>query len=118
MISKKLEWYGPEVTAKLRAAARKGLEKGAQYLLEETNRIVPHDEGDLERGGVASVANTDLIAMVSYGNNESAAYTIVQHEDLTLNHINGRQPKFLTRTADRYGKTAMGEVEKALKAVK
>jgi hypothetical protein len=63
---------------------------------------VPLDEGTLERSGVASVDPLALTASVSY----DTPYAVRQHEDMTLRHPNGRQPKYLEEPFLRLRRTA------------
>lgn len=86
--------------------ARKGLLVAAQNTLNVSNKRVPHEEGDLERDGAASVADDQLLAAVAYGRSETTApYAVVQHERMDYEHDDGRQAKFLetafAETADQ-----------------
>lgn len=87
----RVEWYGPQVKRAVRAAAARGLLKGAEHVLEEADRIVPHEEGTLERSGVASVDDQALRAAVGY----DTPYAVRQHEELDYHHDSGRQAKYL-----------------------
>ena len=87
----KTEWRGPEVSARERVGAARGLFLAAENILEQATRIVPLDEGTLERSGVASVDEAQLLAAVSY----DTPYAVVQHEDLSYQHQRGRQAKYL-----------------------
>jgi len=97
-------WQGADaMMAKLRQVkerktqgARKGLQLALRNVLNESNRQVPHEEGDLERDGGISMEGDKLRGAVSYGRNEQTReYAVVQHEDMTLNHDAGRNAKFL-----------------------
>jgi hypothetical protein len=86
-----VEWNGDEVVAALAGASLDGLELAGEYLLGESNLLVPHEEGDLERSGeVTSDASTGTVA-VSY----DRPYAVRQHEELTYRHDQGRQAKYL-----------------------
>lgn len=78
--------------------ARRGLGLAARNVLTVSNRQVPHEDGDLERDGAASVDDGKLIAAVSYGRRaDTKAYAVVQHERLDYQHDGGRNAKFLER---------------------
>ena len=87
----KTEWHGPVVTERERVGAAKGLFLAAENILEMATRIVPLNEGTLERSGAASVDEAKLVAAVSY----DTPYAVRQHEELDYNHPNGRQSKYL-----------------------
>lgn len=78
----------------VRKAAAEGLRDGAEHVLEESNRIIPHQVGTLEGSGHVDLDAGALRAAVSY----DTPYACVQHEDTSLNHPNGRQSKFLEKT--------------------
>ncbi|TYK47156.1 hypothetical protein [Actinomadura decatromicini] len=74
-----------------RAGAVRGLQLGAEHLLQVSRLQVPIEEATLERSGVASVDPAALRAAVSY----DTPYAVVQHEDLDLDHDDGRKAKYL-----------------------
>jgi hypothetical protein len=86
-----MKWYGDKAKAAVRKGAARGLELGAEHVLEEANRIVPIEEGTLLRSGVADVDEGALQASVSF----DTPYAVKQHEDLTMQHDAGRQAKYL-----------------------
>ncbi len=98
-------WGGaPEMAAALKEVKRRkteGARRGIWLVLTEalgrSNATVPHEEGDLERDGAASLADGDeLRGAISYGRNaDTKDYAVVQHEDMTLRHDAGRNAKFL-----------------------
>lgn len=91
MIRTKLTWNGDAADARARAGAVRGLKLGAEHLLSESRRLVPIEEGTLERSGVASVDEGELLAAVSY----DGPYCVVQHERLDYRHDPGRSAKYL-----------------------
>jgi len=111
----KLRWDGAKVQAGVRAAAISGLRDGAEHLLTEANKTVPIETGALMRGGVADVDEERLEASVSYGNNESAAYAVTQHEDTTLRHDEGRRAKWLEMTLNEQRRKIQRHVEDKIK---
>lgn len=79
-----------------RSGAARGLELGARQVLDVSNTQVPHEVGDLERDGAASVDAAALKSAVSYGRNaETAKYAVPQHERLDYRHDPGRNAKYL-----------------------
>jgi hypothetical protein len=92
-----LTWHGDAVLAQLREAMAKGITKGAEHLLGEANALVPHQEGTLERSGTATPADPDgLTATVTF----DTPYAVTQHEDMTAQHDEGRQAKYLEQPAN------------------
>lgn len=76
--------------------AARGLRVAALNTLGESNKRVPHEDGNLERDGAASVDESNMKAAVSYGRDaDTKDYAVVQHEDLTLRHDPGRNGKYL-----------------------
>lgn len=74
----------------------RGLELGTRLILDTSNDQVPHEEGDLERDGAASVEPSTLTGAVSYGRDpETAKYAVPQHERMDYRHDAGRNAKYL-----------------------
>ena len=94
MSRSRLRWRGREVSRRIRELAAQGISDAAEHVLEEANRTVPHDEGTLMRSGIVVLDRQKLMAVVSY----DTPYARRQHEDLTLNHPNGRRAKWLELT--------------------
>jgi len=86
-----LKWYGPKVKDSERKGAARGLYFGAEHVGEESDRVIPLEEGTLERSKAVSVDEGALQAAVSY----DTPYAVIQHEDLTFHHDAGRQAKYL-----------------------
>jgi hypothetical protein len=90
-----LEWHGDRVEHHLDEAAARGLRRATEHLLKISRDLVPHEEGTLERSGVASVDRSELAGAVSY----DTVYAVRQHEELTWKHKPGRQAKYLEAPA-------------------
>lgn len=86
-----IRWHGEVATARARAGAARGLRLGAEYVLEEANRLVPLDEGTLFESGTTDVDEGRLKATVSY----DTPYACRQHEEMSWWHAPGRQAKYL-----------------------
>ena len=69
-----------------------GLRQGGEVVLERSNRLVPLEEGTLERSGRVTDNGRDTVA-ISY----DTLYAVRQHEDMSLRHPNGRSAKYLER---------------------
>lgn len=78
----------------MRDAAARGLALAAEYVLEQANRTIPHERGDLQRSGIASVDDEGTRAAVSY----DMPYAVPVHEDLAARHDAGRRAKWLEMT--------------------
>lgn len=89
----RVEWHGGIVTALLRRATVDGLHAAAEHLVGASRKLVPIQEGTLERSATASVDRERMRAAVSY----DTPYAVRQHEDLNLKHDNGRTAKYLER---------------------
>jgi hypothetical protein len=87
------EWNGSRILAELRRGEVKGLEAGADHLLEVSQKIVPLDEKVLQDSGTPSVDEDQRRAAVSY----DTPYAVIQHEDQTFQHAPGRTAKYLER---------------------
>jgi hypothetical protein len=87
----RLDWDGDRIAAMLRGASLEGLELAAEHLLQVSTQLAPHEEGDLARSGEISTDDTTLAVAVSY----DRPYAVVQHEDMTLQHDNGKTAKYL-----------------------
>jgi hypothetical protein len=87
----KLTWHGRRVKGEARRALVKGLGLAVEHLLTESRKVVPLEEGTLERSGVASVDEANLQGGVSY----DTVYAVRQHEELDWRHAPGRTAKYL-----------------------
>lgn len=81
---------GP-IDARMQEGAVKGLRVAMEHLLQASREQVPHEEGTLERSGVASVDASGLVGAVSY----DGPYSVIQHERLDFQHDAGRKAKYL-----------------------
>lgn len=95
------KWHGPLVNARAREGAVRGLHLATEHLLAESRRVVPLEEGTLERSGTASVDDSELRGCVAY----LPEYAIYQHEALDWKHAPGRQAKFLEQPLQTESKT-------------
>lgn len=89
----------------LNGALEKGLVLGAEHVLGESNKRVPHEEGTLENTGSVSYEGGKLRAAISY----NTPYAAVQHEDMSLRHDDGREAKYLENALNAE-KDTVGEI--------
>lgn len=81
-------------------AAVLALDDAAEFLLEESNRTVPIEEGTLGRSGHVITDWDNAKSVVAY----DTPYAVRQHEDTRLNHDAGRRAKWLEFTFHEQGK--------------
>lgn len=84
-------------------ATRRGLALAGEHILGESRKLVPHEEGTLERSGAVVVHPDELAVTVSY----DTPYAVRQHEDLSLKHDDGRQAKYLEDPLNTESVTAL-----------
>lgn len=101
-----------EVERRSRAGAARGLEGGADLILETSNGDVPLGGGKLLRSGKTSTDAAQLRAAVSY----DTPYAIDAHEDLDLEHDSGRTPKFLENAMNTQGQRAGEHIADEIRA--
>lgn len=89
------------------AGQRAGVEAACQFLLSKSDELVPHETGHLQSTGDYDIEDSG--DGISGGVYYDTVYALRQHEDLTLNHDNGRTAKYLEKPAIQYG-TQMGEI--------
>ncbi|MFD3717276.1 minor capsid protein [Streptomyces sp. NPDC058674] len=89
----RMRWQGGRLgaTTRGRRAAEEGVQKALEHLLAESRKLVPLDEGTLERSG--RVVRAGLNGFVTY----DTVYARRQHEELTWKHAPGRSAKYLEK---------------------
>ncbi|MGK5531536.1 minor capsid protein [Streptomyces sp. URMC 129] len=88
----RFEWEGRRLwTGRGKRAAALGMRRALEHLLAESRKLVPLDEGTLERSSRVVMDDDGLEGTVVY----DTPYAVVQHEDLTYKHLPGRQAKYL-----------------------
>lgn len=81
------------------AAALAALSDAGEFLLEQSNRTAPIEEGTLIGSGTVTIDRARLKAIVSY----DTPYAVRQHEDTRLRHTNGRRAKWLEHAGREQG---------------
>jgi len=88
----------------------KALFKAAEFILHETNKIVPLEERTLKDSGMVDPDYGEPRMRISY----DTPYAVKQHEDRSLSHDHGRQAKYLERTIKSKGDKMMEYLEQEL----
>lgn len=104
-----VEWDGEKVAAAIAAATFEGLELAAEYLLEVSSQLAPHEEGTLARSGTVSSDAAENTAVVSY----DTVYARRQHEELTWRHDPGKQAKYLEEPMNTERPTMLAIIARA-----
>lgn len=74
-----------------KAAKLEGLQVAGLHVLAVSNAKAPIETGELIRSGQVSQDESSGLTAISYDTD----YAVVQHEDMSMNHDDGRQAKFL-----------------------
>ncbi|MFI6886756.1 hypothetical protein [Streptosporangium canum] len=95
MVSRQVEFnekVNPEqLSAQIKRSAVLGLTKSAEHVLRMAKHNTPHESGDLERSGAASVDPPNLVAAVSF----NTPYAVRQHEEVSYDHPKKGEAKYL-----------------------
>ncbi|MFB7461714.1 hypothetical protein [Streptomyces sp. NPDC056188] len=93
----RVTWNGDRVAASVRSAGVAGLRAAGEHVLTESRKLVPIEEGTLERSGAVGVDSASLAVTVSY----DTPYAIKQHENMHYRHDRGRSAKYLERPVNQ-----------------
>ena len=88
-----------DIGAEMKPAMADALFAAGEFVLDESNEDVPHDEGTLEQSGFVSVDQSKLTAAVSY----NTPYALKLHEHPEYSFQKGRKGKYLEDVITRYG---------------
>lgn len=108
----KTTWRGKEVTVNGRRAAAAAIKMGLEHILEESNRVIPHEEGVLQDSGAVSLDSSSLEGTVYY----DTPYAVKQHEDTTLQHDGGRKHHYLEDTVNSSAQEVLRFIQEELRA--
>jgi hypothetical protein len=107
-------WQGDEAIKKAKSGAGRGLEKAAEHVLSESQKIVPFTKGRLHDSGASGLLH-DGRAGVTY----TYRGAVDAHERMEITPANGRQRKYLERAANdsksAVAKLIAAEIERTLK---
>lgn len=88
----RMTWQGQRLwTSRGKRLASEGLRRALEHTLAESKKLVPLEEGTLERSG--RVVVNGLAGAISY----DTVYAVRQHEELTWKHLPGRSAKYLEK---------------------
>ncbi|MGW3511179.1 minor capsid protein [Streptomyces sp. NPDC000994] len=93
----RITWDGDRIAAAARAAGVRGLRAAGEHVLTESRKLVPIEEGTLERSGAVGVDSARLAVTVSY----DTPYAVKQHENMHYRHDRGRKAKYLEQPVNR-----------------
>ena len=111
----KMDWFGDQVKAAVKAAIRPTLFDAGEFLLEEANKLVPFDKGNLKSTGKVHVVKGKLQIRLTYGGIYGEKnyprvfvwYAAWLHEHPGFMFKNGREGKWLEKTFNAHGRTAL-----------
>lgn len=114
MAKAKFVWHGDEAKRVAREAAMAALRDGAEAILTESQKEVPHDTGALSRSGTVIAGNVlgKLEAYIVY----NTPYARYQHETPGLHHEPGRKWKYLEDPFKKLAPKALKYVRLAVRA--
>ncbi|AUM18230.1 MULTISPECIES: hypothetical protein [Rhodococcus] len=91
------QWNGNGVEGAVGEAVERGVLMACEALMANALDRTPFAEGDLRQSAMASAEGTR--GVVSY----NTPYAVRQHEDVSLNHPNGGEAKFLEKAVNDFG---------------
>lgn len=81
------------------------------HVLGVSNEQVPHEVGDLMRSGGVAVENDEVAVYYD------TPYAVVQHEDMSLRHDDGRNAKYLENAVRSEQQTVVTMLQNGLKGM-
>lgn len=113
-MSKNISWKpGKDPVPIINNAAQRGVGLAAEHVLGEARKVVPHDEGTLERSGRAANELKGNVARASVG--FDTEYSIDQHENMHYRHKKGRTAKYLERPLNSSKNKVRGIIAAAIR---
>lgn len=98
---------------RVQTAKQPALFAGAHHILGVTAPKVPHEEGDFERGG--SVAQDSDSTVIYFQDTAYDGQAVDLHENMELNHDDGRQAKFLESSLNSERETVVAMLQSAIR---
>lgn len=113
----RFEYQPPPIDAgvAVHAALTAAETAAAQHILDKSKDLVPVDTGQLRDSGHVEHDAGGAAMVYDATSPEGFPYGVVQHEDLTLNHPNGGQAKFLEQPMHTEGEAAFALAAVALR---
>lgn len=87
----KVSWKGQQVAQLVKKAAFHALEDVGEFILDEANKDVPHDEGTLQASGIVTGDSDKMHVAISY----DTPYAVRLHENPQYRFQKGRKGKWL-----------------------
>lgn len=90
-----------------------GLYMAGGNIMTRSKRLVPVDLGALKNSGYVTLpvmSSHQITIEMGYGG-PASDYAIRQHEDLTLNHPEGGQARYLSQAADEHEPTLLKTIQ-------
>lgn len=106
-----------EAAKKVGFGAMRGAQNWAEHVREESQRLVPIEEGTLQNSARTAAADDGLTVGIGYGSGAAAPYAARQHEDLSLHHDEGRQAKYLEQPLVASGDAGLRIVADSIKGM-
>ena len=98
-----INWEDAEVMAEYLDRARVGLRSVGEFIMEEANKTVPLEEGDLSASSATKVTGRhlgELKVRMGY----TSPYALIQHEDTEMKHDGiGRAKWFQLTLQEQFG---------------
>ena len=91
-------------------AAMKGLRKLGEEILTEAKELCPVDSGTLRQSGSVRANSKNKTVEISF----NTPYALKQHEEMSYNHPNGGQAKYLEQPFNERVKNAQWYTEKEI----
>ena len=91
-------------------AAMKGLRKLGEEILTEAKELCPVDSGTLRQSGSVRANSKNKTVEISF----NTPYALKQHEEMSYNHPNGGQAKYLEQPFNERVKNAQWYAEKEI----
>lgn len=97
------QWNGHKLTARLKAAGRRGTRAAGTRLRALALPLTPLDRGPLRKAASVKGVNQEPVALVVF----DSPYAVRQHEELDYNHTVG-QAKYLEQPLNQHRNELMG----------
>lgn len=108
-MGKKSKWVN--MSPIIRTATREAMEDALEFLKDEANKRVPHDEGILEASGDYMINQSKAEGVIFY----DTPYAVRLHEHPEYHFQKGREGKWLSNTFTLYGDRAMRYIQAKIK---
>lgn len=101
------QWEGPRLNRSMKAGARKGVRRGAEYLKSLSVPLAPLDLGPLRASASVRLINAEPVAYLIF----DTPYAAIQHEDESFQHDDG-QAKYVEEPMTKHAHEIQGMIAK------